>query len=64
MPGRSKENHDKYFISFSFYKYYSCTMKLTLVDKHWMEHRAPNGGVRQSTQGTEGVCNPIGGTTI
>jgi hypothetical protein len=24
-----------------------------------MEHRAPNGGARESTQGAEGVCNPI-----
>jgi hypothetical protein len=31
---------------------------------YWMEHRAPNGGARESTQGAEGVCNPIGGTTI
>ena len=30
----------------------------------WMEHRAPNGGARESIQGAEGVCNPIGGTTI
>jgi hypothetical protein len=29
-----------------------------------MEHRAPNGGATESTQGAEGVCNPIGGTTI
>jgi hypothetical protein len=29
-----------------------------------MEHRAPNGGARESTQGVEGVCNPIDGTTI
>jgi hypothetical protein len=29
-----------------------------------MEHRAPNEGARESTQGAEGVCNPIGGTTI
>jgi hypothetical protein len=28
------------------------------------EHRAPNGGVRESTQDAEGVYNPIGGTTI
>jgi hypothetical protein len=27
-------------------------------------HRAPNGGTRESTQGTEGICNPIGGTII
>ena len=29
-----------------------------------MEHRVPNGGSRESTQGAKGVCNPIGGTTI
>ena len=29
-----------------------------------VEHTAPNGGARESTQGAEGVCNPIGGTTI
>jgi hypothetical protein len=29
-----------------------------------MEHRAPNVEARESTQGVEGVCNPIGGTTI
>jgi hypothetical protein len=23
-----------------------------------------NGGARESTQGAEGVCNPVGGTTI
>jgi hypothetical protein len=27
-----------------------------------MDHRAPIGGARESTQGAEGVCNPIGGT--
>ena len=31
---------------------------------YWMEHRAPNEGARESTQGAKGVCNPIGGTTI
>jgi hypothetical protein len=35
---------------------------LTVIYK--VEHRAPNGEVRESTQGAEGVCNPIGGTTI
>ena len=35
---------------------------LTVI--YWMEHRAPNGEARESTQGAEGVCNPIGGTTI
>jgi hypothetical protein len=29
-----------------------------------MEHRAPNGGATENTQEAEGVCNPIGGTTI
>ena len=27
-----------------------------------MEHRAPNGRARESTQGAKGICNPIGGT--
>jgi hypothetical protein len=35
---------------------------LTVIYK--TEHRAPNGEARESTQGAEGVCNPIGGTTI
>jgi hypothetical protein len=29
-----------------------------------MDHRAPNGGARESTQGAAGICNPIGETTI
>jgi hypothetical protein len=29
-----------------------------------MEHRDPNKGARESTQGAQEVCNPIGGTTI
>jgi hypothetical protein len=29
-----------------------------------MEHRATNGGVRESTKGAEGVCNPIDRKTI
>jgi hypothetical protein len=29
-----------------------------------MEHRAPNGEARESTQGAERVCNGIGETTI
>jgi hypothetical protein len=29
-----------------------------------MEQRAPNIRARESTKGTEEVCNPIGGTTI
>jgi hypothetical protein len=35
---------------------------LTVIYK--MECRAPNGEARESTQGAEEVCNPIGGTTI
>jgi hypothetical protein len=30
----------------------------------WTEHRVFNGGARERTQGDEGVCSPIGGTTI
>jgi hypothetical protein len=29
-----------------------------------MDHRAPNGRARESTQGAKGICNPIGGTTL
>jgi hypothetical protein len=29
-----------------------------------MEHRAPNGGARESTEEAKGICNFIGGTTI
>jgi hypothetical protein len=35
-----------------------------LTANHWTEHRDPNGGVRERTEGAEGVCNPIGRTTI
>jgi hypothetical protein len=35
---------------------------LTVIYK--MEHRAPSGEDRESTQRAEGVYNPIGGTTI
>ena len=38
--------------------------KWMLIVIYWMEHRAPNGIARESTQGAQGVCNPIGGTTI
>jgi hypothetical protein len=31
------------------------------MSTHWSY---PNGEARESTQGAEGVCNPIGGTTI
>ena len=31
---------------------------------YWIEHRASSGGARESTQGAEGVCNPIGGITM
>jgi hypothetical protein len=38
--------------------------KWMLTVSYWMEHRAPNGGARESTQGAKGVGNPIVGTTI
>ena len=43
---------------------YGMDPQVILTVSYWMEHRAPNGGARESTQGAEGVCNPIGGTTI
>ena len=38
--------------------------KWMLTTIYWMEHKAPNRGARESTQGAKGICNPIGGTTI
>jgi hypothetical protein len=35
-----------------------------LTVSYWMDHRAPNGGVRESILGAKEICNPIGGTTI
>jgi hypothetical protein len=29
-----------------------------------MDHRAPNGGARESTQGAKEICNPVGATTL
>jgi hypothetical protein len=40
------------------------TQKWMLTVSYWMDHRVPNGGARESTQGAGGICNPIGGTTI
>jgi hypothetical protein len=37
--------------------------KWMLTVSYWMEHRAPNGGARESTEGSKGV-HPLGGTTI
>ena len=35
-----------------------------LTANHWTERGVPNRGVRERTEGVEGVCNPIGRTTI
>jgi hypothetical protein len=35
-----------------------------LAANNWTEHRDPSGGIRGKTEGAEGVCNPIGRTTI
>jgi hypothetical protein len=60
--------------SFKKVSWYSCllrgyasawqTQKWMLTVIYWMEHRAPNGGAREITQGAKGICNTIGGTTI
>ena len=31
---------------------------------HWIEHRDPNGGVGEGTEGAEGVCSPMEGATV
>ena len=35
-----------------------------LEAKHWTEHKIPNVGVRERTEGAAGICNHIGRTTI
>jgi hypothetical protein len=29
-----------------------------------IDHKAPSGGARESTQGAKGICNLIGGITL
>ena len=56
---------DGTLIKLSFVRLCQCLVNIEVDDhSHRMEHRAPNGGARESTQGAEGVCNPIGGATI
>jgi hypothetical protein len=31
-------------------------------DMHLTDHRAPNGGARESIQGAKEICNPVGST--
>jgi hypothetical protein len=38
--------------------------EVMLTTNQWTENRIPNEGGRERTQGAEGVCSPIGGTTI
>jgi hypothetical protein len=35
-----------------------------LAAKYWTEHGDPNGGIRERTDGVEGVSSPIGKTII
>jgi hypothetical protein len=37
---------------------------LTPVKIAKIKNSGSSGGAKESTQGAEGVCNPIGGTTI
>jgi hypothetical protein len=39
------------------------TQKRMLTVSYWTDHRAPNGGTRESTQGAKEIWNPVGGTT-
>jgi hypothetical protein len=34
-----------------------------LSANYWTEHKVPSGGARERTEGAEGTCSPIGGTT-
>jgi hypothetical protein len=37
-------------------------ISLSLTVNYWMDHRAPNGGARESIQGAKEICNPVGAT--
>jgi hypothetical protein len=39
------------------------TQRQMLAASHWPERGVSNRGVREGTEGAEGVCNPIGRTT-
>jgi hypothetical protein len=51
---------------------YSCLLRFSarawhiqrwlLEANHWTDYRVPNGEVREKTEGSEGVCNPLGRT--
>jgi hypothetical protein len=55
IKGRNS-GKEKYIISSREYL-------VLLFHLHNFEHKVPNEGARESTQGAEGVCSPIGGTT-
>jgi hypothetical protein len=54
----------KYTIASNIFKIYVLSQKWMLTVSYWMDHRAPNGGAREITQGAKEICNPIGRTTI
>jgi hypothetical protein len=35
-----------------------------LTVNYWMDHRAPNGGARESIQGAKEIFNPVGATIL
>jgi hypothetical protein len=35
-----------------------------LAGNHWTDHRVPKKGVKERTEGVEGLCNPIRRTAI
>ena len=39
-------------------------LSLKLAANRWTEFRIPDGRVEEGTEGTEGVCSPMEGTTV
>jgi hypothetical protein len=53
----------KFYIDSINYKIFLfCFHKWMLTVSYWMDHRAPNGGARESFQGAKEICNPAGAT--
>jgi hypothetical protein len=50
-------------MEYIFYKQQKLT-SIQLLLGYWIDHRAPNGGARESIQGAKEICNPVGATTL
>jgi hypothetical protein len=60
-PRKTKQNKP---LKISFGLKLKCRCLMLRVRSDWTEHRVPNEGARERTQGAEGVCSLIGRTRV